>query len=65
MMLDEVDVTLWMKEKDVAVVSLPDINGRFGYTGFTTTDERAIWWCEELYLHYWEKGAPKREFSFF
>jgi predicted transcriptional regulator len=64
-MLDEVDVFLWMSEKDVAVVSFPTLEGRFDYTGFTSKDERTIKWCEELFMYHWERGEPKREFSFF
>ena len=64
-MLEEVDVFLWMSEKEVAVVSFPTLEGRFDYKGFTSRDERAIRWCEELFLHHWERGEPKREFSFF
>ena len=64
-MLDKVDVFLWMSEKEVAVVSCPTLKGRFDYKGFTSKDERAIRWCEELFLHHWERGEPKREFSFF
>ena len=64
-MLDKVDVFLWMSEKEVAVVSFPTLKGRFDYKGFTSKDERAIRWCEELFLHHWERGEPKREFSFF
>ena len=64
-MLAEVDVFLWMSEKEVAVVSFPTLGGRFDYKGFTSRDERAIRWCEELFIHHWERGEPKREFSFF
>ncbi len=64
-MIDEIDVVLWMNEKEVAVVSFPSLDGRFDYTGFTSKDERAIKWCEELYLYFWERSAPKLEFSFF
>ncbi len=63
--VDEVKVDLWMNEKEVAVLSFPSIDGRFDYSGFTSSDERALRWCEELYLHHWENGEPKREFSFF
>jgi predicted transcriptional regulator len=62
-MLEEVDVFLWMSEKEVAAVST--VEGRFDYKGFTSRDERAIRWCEELFLHHWERGEHKREFSFF
>ena len=64
-MLDEMDVFLWMSEKEVAVVSFPTVEGRFDYKGFTSRDEDALRWCEELFHHHWERGEPKREFSFF
>ncbi len=28
-------------------------------------DERAIRYCEEVFPHHWERGKPKKEFSFF
>jgi predicted transcriptional regulator len=63
--LDEIDIFLWMSEKEVAIVSFPTQERRFDYKGFTSKDERAIRWCEELFLHHWKRGEPKREFSFF
>lgn len=44
-MLDEIDVFLWMSEKEVAVVSFPTLEGNFDYKGFTSRDEGAIRWC--------------------
>ena len=64
-MLDEMDVFLWMSEKEVAVVFFPTVEGRFDYKGFTSRDENTLRWCKELFHHHWERGEPKREFSFF
>jgi len=53
-----VDVILYLSEKR-CVLALPDINGKFDYQGFTATNEQALKWCRDLFLHYWESAEPK------
>ena len=63
--LDRIDVFLWMSEKEVAALAFPTLDGRFDYLGFTSRDERVLNWCRDLFLYYWERAEPKREFSLF
>ncbi len=53
----EVDVILYMNEKEVALLSFPTLNGRYDYRGFTSTDPAALEWCRDLFYHYWEQGS--------
>ena len=53
-----VDVILYLSEKR-CVIAFPDVNGKFDYRGFTATDERALKWCRDLFLHYWEDAEQK------
>ena len=58
------DVYLWMSEKEVAILSFPDLDGGFDYSGFTSEDEQVLKWCRDLFDHYWELSQPKHELSF-
>ena len=55
---DRVDVIVYLSEKRCAL-AFPDINEEFDYLGFTATDERALKWCRDLFLYYWEDAEPK------
>lgn len=52
----DVDIVLYMNEKEVAILSFPTGQGDYDFTGFTSTDEMAHTWCKDLFYHYWEKG---------
>jgi len=54
-----VDVFLYMSEKEVALLAFPTLNGKFDYKGFNTTDETAKKWCRDLFQYYWEKARKK------
>jgi predicted transcriptional regulator len=54
----KVDIILYLSEKR-CVLAFPDIDRGFDYQGFTATDERALKWCRDLFLHYWETAEPK------
>jgi len=54
----KVDVILYLSEKR-CVIAFPDVDGKFDYQGFTATDEQALKWCRDLFLHYWETAEPK------
>lgn len=58
-MLDHLDVSLFMSEKEVAVIAFPIQNSRFDYFGFTSTDDRARAWCRDIFQHYWEQAYPR------
>lgn len=61
--LEQVNVYLIMSEKTVAGLAFPSQEGRYEYSlmGFTSMDERAHKWCEDLYQYYWERATPRSE----
>ena len=63
--LDQIDVFLWMSEKEVAALAFPKMKNGFDYLGFTTKDKRALQWCNDLFLYYWARAEPKTDFSLF
>jgi len=62
--MEQFDFFLWMSEKEVAILSFPSFDGKFDYHGFTSKDEKALRWCDDLFWHYWERAEPKPELSF-
>lgn len=57
----EVDIILYMSEKEVALLSFPTANGNYDFRGFTGTDPVALEWCKDLFFYYWEKGTKQRQ----
>ena len=51
---DRFNVYLWVSEK-TAFISFPLDDGTFDYTGFLSTDQRAISFCKDLFKYYWER----------
>ena len=62
--MEQFEVFLWMSEKEIAILSFPTLDGTFDYLGFTSKDERALKWCNDLYNYYWDRAEPKHELSF-
>jgi predicted transcriptional regulator len=62
--MEHFDVYLWMSEKEVAILSFPDLNGSFDYNGFTSKSDQTIKWCRDLFNYYWGMAQPKHELSF-
>ena len=58
-MLDQLDLYLFMSEKEVAIVAFPLPDGRFDYFGFSSTDDQAHAWCRDVFEHYWERAYPR------
>ncbi|MDH5792482.1 MAG: DUF1724 domain-containing protein [Candidatus Bathyarchaeota archaeon] len=56
--VEQMDVLLWMSEREVAVIALPKPDGAFDSLGFASTDEMTHKWCRDLFLHYWQKAEP-------
>ncbi len=54
----EVDVMLYMNEKEVAILCFPTLNNQYDFVGFTGDDALAHEWCRNLFYHLWEKGRP-------
>ncbi|MBN2336704.1 DUF1724 domain-containing protein [Candidatus Bathyarchaeota archaeon] len=50
----EVSLILYMSEKELAILCFPNMEGRFNYRGFTSTDPVALKWCKDVFQHYWE-----------
>jgi predicted transcriptional regulator len=55
--LKRVELYIHMSEKETAI-AFPTLDGRFDHLGFTSTDERALKWCRDIFHHYWEKSDP-------
>jgi predicted transcriptional regulator len=53
-----VDVFLHSSEKEVSILSFPDMEGRFDYLGFEATDETTLNWCRDVFQYYWERSKP-------
>ncbi|UCD44411.1 MAG: DUF1724 domain-containing protein [Candidatus Bathyarchaeota archaeon] len=51
--LERIDFGLFMSEKEV-LFDFPDKDGNFDYVGFTSTDEKAVEWCKDVFGYYWE-----------
>jgi len=62
--MEQFEVFLWMSEKEIAILSFPTLDGTFDYLGFTSKDDRALKWCNDLYSYYWDRAEPKHELSF-
>lgn len=62
--MEQFDVFLWMSEKEIAILSFPTLDGKFDYLGFTSKDNRAIKWCNDLFMYYWERAEQKHELTF-
>jgi predicted transcriptional regulator len=60
--LENLQVYLWMNEKNVGMLAFPTTTGRFDYLGFSSTDEGTHKWCRDLYSYYWERAKPKTEY---
>ncbi len=58
--LEKIDVTMYMNEKEVAILAFPSRTGEFDYLGFTSTDEKVLEWCKDLHSYYWDFGGPRR-----
>jgi len=54
-LLKKLGMYLYLSEKEVAIASFPLPDGRFDYLGFSTEDKQGHKWCEDLFMHYWER----------
>lgn len=55
-----VNLILYMNEREVGIMAFPLLTGRYDFAGFTSTDERTHRYCRELFEHYWRKAEPVR-----
>lgn len=61
-LLPDIDIHLFMTEKEVASAAFPLHSGRFDYLGFTSKDPQVHNWCHDIYDHFWEVAKPRTEF---
>lgn len=61
--LEKVDVTIYMSEKEAAIISFPTTTGEYDYLGFTSKDPKVLEWCQDIYQHYWVQGIPWQQHS--
>ena len=61
-LLPDIDLHLFMTEKEVASAAFPLHSGRFDYLGFTSKDSQVHNWCHDIYDHFWEAAKPRTEF---
>jgi predicted transcriptional regulator len=54
--LERIDFALFMSEKEV-LFDFPDNDGNFDYMGFTSTDDKAVEWCKDVFNYYWERAS--------
>jgi predicted transcriptional regulator len=52
----EVNVMLYMNEKEVAILCFPMLNNQYDFVGFTGDDPSAHEWCRDLFNVLWEKA---------
>jgi len=57
--LDEVSLKIYMSEKEVAILSLPKIDGEVDNMGFISSDARFHKWCSDLFDYYWDRSTTK------
>ncbi|MCW4050195.1 MAG: DUF1724 domain-containing protein [Candidatus Bathyarchaeota archaeon] len=53
----DVELIIYMSEKEVALLSFPEEDRGFDFKGFTSTDPAAHQWCLDVFEYYWEKGV--------
>jgi predicted transcriptional regulator len=59
-LVEEMDLVLYMSEKEVAILTFPLEDGSFDFHGFSSDDPRTHEWCRSLFQHIWERAEPKR-----
>jgi predicted transcriptional regulator len=55
--LPKVDIVIVVTEK-TAGFCLPDRNGKLDYRNLHGNDPKFLKWCQDLFLHYWERAKP-------
>ena len=60
--LEKIDVTMYMSEREVAILAFPTLAGEFDYLGFSSTDEKVLDWCKDLHSYYWERGSLRDKY---
>lgn len=56
----DVEVVLYMNEKEVAILCFPTIQGDYDFRGFTSTEPEAHRWCRDMFFNFWDIGERVR-----
>jgi len=54
--LDEVNLRLYVTEKEVGLLAFPRIDGEVDVLGFQSRDRDFHGWCSDLFEYYWDKA---------
>ena len=57
--LDRIDVCLCLSEKEVSLLSFPNLEDRLDYLGFRGEEEPAVEWAKLLYEYYWNRATSQ------
>ncbi len=60
--MPDIDVILYMNEKEVGLLGFPLMDGSMDYLGFTSKDKDFIKWCKDLHDYYWGLGKNRDKF---
>jgi predicted transcriptional regulator len=60
--LDEINIRIYMSEKEVSLLTFPKIDGRVDTLGFTSSDPRFHSWCKDIFDNHWARGKTKTTF---
>jgi len=58
---EQLDLCLYMSEKEVALLAFPSLDGKFDYLGFASKDKQTHQWCFDIFNHYWEKAVNRQK----
>ena len=61
--LPKINLSLFMSEKEVALLSFPTSDGKFDYVGFTSTDNLFRAWCLDVHQHYWKQAKVRTNYD--
>lgn len=59
MILPQIDIVLYMNEKEVSILGFPLEDESFDYLDFTSEDESFVKWCKDLFNYYWSLAKPR------
>ena len=57
--LDEINLKIYMSEKEVSLLTFPKIDGEVDMFGFTSPDPKFHRWCSDLFDYYWDRAKTK------
>ena len=57
--LDEINLKIYMSEKEVAILCFPKIDGEVDMMGFISSDPKFHGWCSDVFDYYWDRSITK------